>query len=366
MADKKPKPLPWLLELDPYVGGESKIEGVSRIIKLASNESAFGISPKAKTALEGLAGDFFRYPDGGCTELRAKLAAKHKIPADKIVCGGGSDDLISLLMRCYAGPGDEVLVSAHGFAMFPIYAKGVGATVVTAPEKDITVDVDALLARVTSKTRIVCVANPNNPTGTYIPVSEVKRLHAALAPDVLLLLDSAYAEYIDEADWTDGAEFVAKYDNVLMLRTFSKIYGLGGMRVGWMYGPDHVVDIINRLKSPFTVSTAAQAAAVAALDDDDFVAKAKSHNARWRRWTMETLRQLGLAVPESHCNFVVVRFPGTNGHDANAADAFLKTKGIIVRKMAGYGLPDALRITIGTEDEMRLVVDTLGAFMGAH
>lgn len=366
MADKKPKPLPWLLELDPYVGGESKIEGASRIIKLASNESAFGISPKAKAALENLAGDFFRYPDGGCTDLRAKLATKHKIPADQIVCGGGSDDLISLLMRCYAGPGDEVLVSAHGFAMFPIYAKGVGATVVTAPENNITVDVDALLARVTSKTRLVCVANPNNPTGTYIPVSEIKRLHAGLAPDVLLLLDSAYAEYIDEADWTDGAEFVATYQNVLMLRTFSKIYGLGGMRVGWMYGPDHVIDVINRLKSPFTVSTAAQVAAVAALDDDAFVAMSQAHNTRWRRWTAQTLRQFGLTVPDSFCNFVVVRFPGTHGHDANAADAFLKTRGIIVRKMAGYGLPDALRITIGTEEEMRLVVDTLGAFMGAH
>ena len=364
--EAKPKPLAWLLELDPYVGGESKIEGVSRIIKLASNESAFGISPKARDALAAMADDFFRYPDGGCTELRARLAAKHNLPAENLVCGGGSDDLISLLMRCYAGPGDEVLVSAHGFAMFPIYGKGVGATVVTAPENDITVDVDALLARVTTRTRIVCVANPNNPTGTYIPVSEVTRLHAALPSDVLLLLDSAYAEYIDADDWTDGAEFVAKYDNVVMLRTFSKIYGLGGMRVGWLYGPDHVVDVINRLKSPFTVSTAAQVAAVAALDDDAFVTMSQEHNKRWRRWTSETLRQFGLTVPESACNFVLVRFPGTNGHDANAADAFLKARGIIVRRMVGYGLPDALRITIGTEEEMRLVVDTLGTFMGAH
>jgi histidinol-phosphate aminotransferase len=242
----------------------------------------------------------------------------------------------------------------------------VGATVVAAPERDITVDVDAILARVTNKTRIVCVANPNNPTGTYIPVSEVARLHKGLRDDILLILDSAYAEYVTDCpDWTDGAEFVRANENVVMLRTFSKIYGLGGMRVGWLYGPDQVCDVLNRLKSPFTVSTAAQAAATAALDDVGFVQMNQAHNARWRRWTTETLRQLGLTVPDSVCNFVVVRFPGTNGHDAPAADAFLKKHGIIVRRMAGYGLPDALRITIGTEEEMHMVVDVLGEFMGA-
>ncbi len=362
----KPKPLPWLLDLAPYVGGESKIEGVSRIIKLASNECAFGISPMARAAITATAENDFRYPDGDCTELRTKLAAKHNIPIKNIVCGGGSDDLISLLIRCYATRGDEVLVNAHGFAMFPIYTMGVGATVVAAPEKDITVDVDAILARVTVKTRIVCVANPNNPTGTYIPVSEVARLHKGLRDDILLILDSAYAEYVTDCpDWTDGAEFVRANENVVMLRTFSKIYGLGGMRVGWLYGPDQVCDVLNRLKSPFTVSTAAQAAAAAALDDVGFVQMNQAHNARWRRWTTETLRQLGLTVPDSVCNFVVVRFPGKNGHDATAADAFLKKHGIIVRRMAGYGLPDALRVTIGTEEEMRMVVDVLGEFMGA-
>jgi len=362
---RKPKPHGWLLDLAPYVGGESKIEGVARVIKLASNECAFGISPKAKQALTDHAGDYYRYPDGDCTELRARLAAKHGIDARKIVCGCGSDELIAMLIRCYAGAGDEVLVSAHGFAMFPIYTRGVGATVVAAPERNITVDVDAMLARVTPKTRVVCVANPNNPTGTYIPVSEVKRLHENLPKDVLLLLDSAYAEYIDAPDWTDGHEFVEANENVVMLRTFSKIYGLGGMRVGWMYGPEQVVDVMYRLKSPFNVSTAGQVAALAALDDDAFVELNQAHNRRWRRWTTETVRQLGLAVPDSACNFVLVRFPEDGKHDAATADAYLKSQGIIVRRMAGYGLPDALRITIGTEEEMHAVVDALRSFMGA-
>jgi histidinol-phosphate aminotransferase len=362
---EKPTPRRWLLDLAPYVGGESQIAGVERVIKLASNECAFGISPKAKEALADKAALYFRYPDGDCTELRARLAAKHNLKAERIVCGCGSDELIAMLIRCYAAEGDEVLVSAHGFAMFPIYTRGVGATVVAAPERNITVDVDAMLARVTPKTRVVCVANPNNPTGTYIPASEVRRLHAALPKDVLLLLDSAYAEYIDADDWTDGAEFVEAYENVVMLRTFSKIYGLGGMRIGWMYGPEQVVDVMYRLKSPFNVSTAGQVAALAAIDDDGFVALNQAHNRRWRRWTTETLRQLGLTVPDSVCNFVLAGFPEAAGRDAASADAFLKARGIIVRRMGGYGLPDSLRITIGTEEEMRAVVDALGTFMGA-
>ena len=361
---RKPNPLPWLLDLSPYVPGESKLDGTQKVIKLSSNESAFGISPKARAALTAGADEYFRYPDGDSTELRLRLAAKHGLPAANIVCGCGSDDLISLLIRSYAGRGDEVLVSAHGFAMFPIYALGAGATVVAAPERNITVDVDALLARVTEKTRLVCVANPNNPTGTYIPKSDIHRLHAALRKDVLLILDSAYAEYVERDDWTNGSELVRANENVVMLRTFSKIYGLGGMRVGWMYGPDGVVDVVNRLKSPFAITIASQVAALAALDDDAFVQSNRAHNSRWRRWTTETLRQLGLTVPDSEGNFVLVRFPGEAGRDAAAADAFLKSRGIIVRRMAGYGLPDALRITIGTEEEMRAVVDTLGAFMG--
>jgi histidinol-phosphate aminotransferase len=360
-----PKPNPWLLDLAPYVPGESKIAGVDKVIRLASNECAFGISPKAQQALVDHAAGNFRYPDGDCTVLRERIGAKHGLNPKNIVCGCGSDELILLLIRAFASVGDEVLVSAHGFAMFPIYARGVGATVVVAPERNITVDVDALLARVTPKTRVVCVANPNNPTGTYIPVSEVKRLHAALPQDVLLLLDSAYAEYIDAPDWTDGHEFVDANQNVVMLRTFSKIYGLGGMRIGWFYGPDHVVDVVNRLKSPFGVTTASQIAAVAALDDDAFIALNQAHNKRWRRWTSETLRQLGLTVPDGAGNFVLVRFPGSGGHDAASADAYLKSQGIIVRRMAGYGLPDALRITIGTEDEMHAVVDALRTFMGS-
>ncbi|MCW8836925.1 MAG: histidinol-phosphate transaminase [Rhodospirillales bacterium] len=357
-------PKPGIMDITPYVGGESAITGVDRVIKLASNEGAFGPSPKATEALQEMAGKAHRYPDGGCSKLRKALSEKYSIKMDQIVCGAGSDELITMICRAYAGPGDEVLFSQHGFLMYAISAKSVGATPVQAPETNLTASVDALLSKVNEKTRLLFIANPNNPTGTFLNSQEMKRLHAGLPKETILVIDAAYAEYVETSAYNAGAELVENNDNVVMLRTFSKIHALGGLRVGWGYFPPAIADVMNRVRNPFNVSSAAQEAAVAALADDAFAEKSRKHNDEWLRWTTKEIRALGLDVPDSLGNFVLVRFPMTAGKTAEEADAFLKKKGIITRRMVPYGLPDALRITIGLEDEMKSVVDALREFVG--
>ena len=358
-----PRARPGIMDIQPYKGGESSVAGVTRVIKLASNESALGPSPKAMAALRDTAAAMHRYPDGHCTELRQALAARHGLDAGRIVCGAGSDELIALLCKAYAGPGDEVLYTQHGFLMYPISARAAGATPVWAEETDLTANVDALLAKVTAKTRIVFIANPNNPTGTYLPADEVARLHAGLRKDILLVIDAAYAEYIGRNDYSAGAELVAAHANVVMTRTFSKIYAMGGLRLGWCYAPAGVADVLNRVRGPFNVSAAAQVAGVAALEDVASLDAAKAHNDKWLSWITAELRDMGLTVGDSAGNFVLIRFPRTSDRDASAADAFLKARGIILRAMGGYGLADSLRMTIGTEEEMRLVAATLKEFM---
>ncbi|MEK9726012.1 MAG: histidinol-phosphate transaminase, partial [Rhodospirillaceae bacterium] len=350
----------------PYVGGESAIDGAGKVIKLSSNEGALGPSPAAAASYAEIAQAIHRYPDGDCAELRRAIAEVHGLDAARIVCGSGSDELISLLCQAYAGPGDEVLYSRHGFLMYPISAKAAGATPVTAPETDLTADADALLAAVTERTRIVFLANPNNPTGTYIRTDELARLHAGLADDVLLVIDAAYAEYVERADYDAGAGLVEAHGNVVMTRTFSKIYGMGGMRLGWAYGPPEVIDVLHRVRGPFNVNAAAQAAGAAAVRDLAFTDKVRRHNAQWLPWTRDQLLTMGLSVTDSVGNFVLVCFQGLAEKTAEGADAFLKQNGIIVRRMAGYGLPECLRITIGTEDEMRAVVDTLARYLGRN
>lgn len=354
---------PGIEEISPYVGGESDIAGVDQIIKLSSNESALGPSPKAAAAMEAAVSDTFRYPDGGCMELRAALGKEHSLDPKQIVCGAGSDEIFSFLSRAYAGPGDEVLYNEHGFLMFPIVTKLVGATPVKVAEKDLCADVDAFLAAVTDKTKILFLANPNNPTGSYLPLSELHRLRAGLPDHVLLVLDGAYAEFVTAADYSSGVELVDAGDNVVMTRTFSKIYGLGGIRLGWSYSPPDIAHVLNRIRNPFNVSAIAQAAGLAALDDTAFIAQALNNNETLRAWTTEQLIGIGLTVPPSVGNFVLVRFPVEENHNAVAANTFLKSRGIIVRRMGGYGLPDSLRISIGVQDEMTALVDALSEFM---
>jgi len=359
-----PTPRPGILDISPYVGGESKIAGVDRIIKLSSNEGALGPSPKAVAAYQAVGPEMHRYPDGHAVKLRQAIAAHHGLDAARIVCGCGSDEILQLLARAYAGPGDEVLFSRHAFIVYPIAALSAGATPVAADEVELTASVDHLLAKVTERTKVVFLTNPNNPTGTYIPASEVKRLRDGLAPHVLLVIDAAYAEFVGRNDYSDGAELVEAGDNVVMTRTFSKIYGMGGMRVGWGYCPPAIADVLNRIRGPFNVSSAALAAAQAALEDVEFTQLARRHNDYWLPWLAERMTALGLEVVPSVANFILVRFPA-EGKTAKAADAFLRSKGIIVRGVGSYGLPDYLRITIGRDDEVKLVAELLAEFMGA-
>lgn len=341
---------PGIMEIAPYVGGEAEIPGMERVLRLASNENALGPSPRAIEAYRELSDSLHRYPDGGATALRKAIADTLGLAADRIVCGAGSDELISLLARAYAGPGDEVLYSRHGFLMYPISAKGVGAKPVAVPERDLTADVDAMLAAVTERTRIVFLANPNNPTGSYLPEEELARLHKGLPASVLLVIDAAYAEYVTRNDYSAGVDLVDAGDNTVMTRTFSKIYGLAALRIGWMYAPTNIVDIINRTRGPFNVNAAAQVTAVAALADVAHIDAARTHNDIWLPKLTEGIRALGLEVAPSVGNFLLVRF-GKAPKDAAAADAFLRGRGLVLRGMAAYGLADCLRLTIGTEEE---------------
>ncbi len=356
------KPRPGIMDVAPYVGGESKAAGANRVIRLASNENPLGPSAQAIAAYEAEKGQLHRYPDGAARELRQALAEAESLEMDRLVCGAGSDELIGLLVRAYAGPGDEVLYSEHGFLMYPISAKTAGATPVAAPEANLTTDVDGLLARVTERTRLVFIANPNNPTGSYISEAALRRLHKGLPDDVLLVVDMAYAEYVSAPDYPQGADLVEASDNVVMLRTFSKIHGLAALRLGWAYCPPAVVDVLNRVRGPFNVSQAAQAAGTAAVRDRDHVARSIAHNEKWLAWFSDAAAQAGIEVLPSVGNFVLLRFPGGTAQ-AEAVLAEMKRQGILLRGMAGYGLPDCLRVTIGTEEEMRVTAAALAEVM---
>jgi histidinol-phosphate aminotransferase len=365
MSNKAPQPRPGILDISAYVPGESEAPGGVKPIKLSSNETPLGASPKAIAAYKALADRLERYPDGAATALRNAIARRYGLDPNRIVCGCGSDELIGLIAHHYAGPGDEVLFSQHGFLMFRISTLASGATPVAAPEKDYRVDVDAMLARVSPRTKVVFLANPNNPTGTYIPHDEVRRLHEALPGDVLLVLDAAYAEYVRRNDYEAGLELVATTANTVMLRTFSKVYGLAALRLGWAYCPAAVADVLNRVRGPFNVTAPAIAAGVAAVEDAEHVERAVAHNERWLPWVTDEIGRLGLEVTPSLGNFVLIHFPAGqgSGKGAAAADAFLKARGIILRPVGAYGLPNALRMTIGTEEENRAVVAALAELM---
>jgi histidinol-phosphate aminotransferase len=364
-AVRGPVPGPGILDIAPYVGGESKAPGVERPIRLASNESALGPSPKAVASYRALADEIHRYPEGSAI-FREAIGRHHGLDPDRIVCGAGSDELIGLLLRCYAGPDTEVLYSRHGFLMYPIGAKSVGATPIPVPERDLTADVDGFLARVTDRTRIVFVANPNNPTGTYLSADEMARLHAGLPSHVLLAIDAAYAEFVSRNDYEAGVGLVNRAENVVMLRTFSKIYALAALRLGWAYCPPAIADVLNRVRGPFNVTAPALAAGVAAVEDVAALARARAHNDYWLPWLSDRLAALGLPLTPSVGNFVLPQFSDDPTHNADAAFAFLQSRGILTRKMGGYGLPQHLRITIGTGDEMETVAATLAEFMSTR
>lgn len=356
------RPQPGILEIALYKGGTSKIAGRDDTVKLSSNENPFGAGDMARTAYARAGHDLHRYPSTDHADLRAAIGARFKVDPSRVICGAGSDEVISFLCQSYAGPGDEVLYSQHGFLMYRIYALAAGATPVVAPEQNRTTDVDALLAACTDRTRLVFVANPNNPTGTMIPFSEVTRLADGIPDHALLVLDGAYAEYAD--DYDGGASLVDARQNVVMTRTFSKLYGLGGLRVGWGYGPEHVIDVLNRVRGPFNLSNVQLDVAEAALGDDVHINRSLSENARMRQWLTDRLNSLGVATDISHANFVLARFRNTQ--QAEACNAALLAEGLIVRQVASYGLPECLRITIGDEAACRRVAHVIAGFMGGQ
>jgi len=364
MSLQCPQPRPGVLAIDPYVPGKSSAPGVARVFKLSSNETPLGPSPKAIAAYRAVADRLADYPDGAATELREAIGRAFGLDPNRIVCGAGSDDLLNLLADAYLRDGDEAIHTTHGFLLYPIVALGSGGKPIAAAEKNYTADVDAILAALSERTRIVFLANPNNPTGTYIGFDEVKRLHRALPPDVLLVLDAAYAEYVRRNDYESGIELVATSDNVVMCRTFSKIYGLAALRLGWMYGPAHVVDAVNRIRGPFNVNAAAMVAGIAAIADSAHVEAARAHNEKWLAWLSAEIGKLGLVVTPSVANFVLIHFPQTKGRTAADADAFLSQRGLILRRVTAYHLPNALRMTVGTEEANRLVVAALAEFVG--
>ncbi len=362
---KRPVPRPGILDIAPYVPGKSGVPGLARVFKLSSNETPLGPSPRALAAYAKAAEKLALYPEGTSRELREAIGKAHGLDPARIVCGAGSDELLNLLAHAFVGPGDEGIFTEHGFLVYKIVIVGRGGTPVVVPETSYTADVDAILANVTAQTKIVFIANPNNPTGTYLPAEEVRRLHAGLRPDILLVLDAAYGEYVRKNDYSDGRELVDAHENVVVTHTFSKIFGLANLRIGWLYGPEAVVDALNRIRGPFNVSGSAVAAGVAALDDRAHLEAAVAHNEKWLHWLHLTLAELGLHVTPSAANFLLVHFPEEAGKTAADADAFLSARGLILRRVTAYGLPNALRLTVGNEEANRLVVDALREFMGA-
>lgn len=354
----RPTPQAGILDIDAYVPGRSGAPG-SATIKLSANESPLGASPRAIAAFAKVAETLEVYPEGSSRLLREALGAVHGLDPERIVCGNGSDDILHLLAQAYLGEGDAAVMSQYGFSVYPIITRAAGAEVIVAAERDFVADVDALLAAVTARTRIVFLANPNNPTGTYLPEAELRRLHAGLAPDVLLVIDCAYAEYVTAEDYTVGIDLVDAHDNVVVVRTFSKM-GLAAARVGWMYGPAAVVDVLNRIRGPFNVNLGGQLAAAEAARDVAFTERLRTHNAQWRDWLSGALASNRLRVVPSQGNFILVLFPSPEA--AQAAFDALMAEGLIVRQIGVYGIPQGLRISIGTEEAMRRVADVLETF----
>jgi histidinol-phosphate aminotransferase len=357
-----PQPNPWIRAIEAYVPGASKAVGDRPPVKLSSNENPWGASPLAIAALKAAAEGSHRYPDGTAHALRQKIGALHGLNPDQIVCGTGSDEILQLLPLIYCKPGDSVVHMRHGFMVYPIAARRAGAEPLAAPDADYRADVDAFLATVRDDTRIVYLANPNNPTGTMIPAEDVARLHAGLRPDILLVVDQAYAEYLDAADPDGGLELAKTSGNVLVTRTFSKIYGLGGLRVGWAFGHPDIIAELNRVRAPFPIAVAALAAAEAALEDQQFVIDCRERNRVQRERLAAAIARFGnngLAPVPSAANFVLITCPESGPLTAEALHRGLGERGIITRWLPGQGLPHALRISVGTEEETGSVIDAL-------
>lgn len=363
----KPAPImkPYLHSLHAYVAGKTNIGTRPVVAKLSSNENPFGPSPKAVAAMTDVLGNSHLYPDPAATALREALGALYAIEPDRIICGTGSDELIHLVAGAFAGVGDEIIYVRHAFVVYDMAARRVGATPVVAQDDDYACDVDAVLAAITPRTRVVFLANPNNPTGTLISAAEVRRLHAGLPSDCVFALDAAYAEFA-EGEYENGIDLARQFANVVALRTFSKIYGLAAQRIGWAYAHPDIIDAMQRIRAPFNVPSTGQAGAIAALADTDWVEKTRRHTIEWRQWLageVEALGNAGLRAIPSAANFVLVEFPENGPISAAAANAALLEDGIIVRYLAVQDMPRCIRISIGTEAETRAAAAALRRFV---
>ena len=359
MANKI-KPQPGILDIELYEGGASSLAGIANVLKLSSNENPMGPSEAAKEAFGRAVHELHRYPSTDHSNLRKAIGEVWHLDPARVICGVGSDEILHLLCQAYAGPGDEVIHTEHGFALYRISTLAAGATPIEAPERDRMIDVDEILAACTKRTKLVFIALPSNPTSTMIGAKEVARLAAGLPAQAILVLDGAYAEYVEGYD--GGLALIESRENVFMTRTFSKIYGLGGLRIGWGYGPQSMIDVLNRIRGPFNLSSAALAAAEAAVRDTAYTEKCRVENARWREWLSTALAELGVPSDTSTSNFILARF--ASEQEASACNEHLKSKGILVRHPKGYGFPYCLRITVGDESACRRIVHAVGQFKG--
>ncbi|MBX7147146.1 MAG: histidinol-phosphate transaminase [Alphaproteobacteria bacterium] len=357
-----------ILDINPYIGGDAALPNQTKVLRLASNENPLGPSPKSMNAYRNYDHQLHRYPDGSALKLRQAIGNFFNLNYQHIVCSAGSEELISLLAQAFAGPGDEIIHSQYGFLMYAIAAKTVGATIISAPEKNFKSDVDAIIKLITKKTKIIFLANPNNPTGTYLSINDIEKLYAHIPDHTLLVLDAAYAEYIDQNDFNAGEFLVNKNKNVIMLRTFSKIFGLASLRLGWCYAHPFVIDILNRVRNPFNVSAPAQVAGLAALDDEEHIIRSRNHNKKWLAWTTTELKEIGINIIPSIGNFILLCFSPIDNYKgptalgiekANKLHSYLNSHGILPRKVGAYGLDDCLRLTIGTEEEAKFTIDTI-------
>ena len=359
-----PVPKPGILDIAPYVGGKSRIDGVASPMKLSSNENALGAGEKAREAFLAAAENIHMYPDGRATKLRDAVAAHHGLEPERLIFGNGSDEVFALLNQTYLTPGDNIVTGEYGFLAYRISAKANQAEVKLAPEPGFKAEVDAILDQVDERTKLVYISSPSNPTGSYNTAEETRRLHEALPPHVLLVIDEAYAEFVAEPDWETSFPLARDSENIIVTRTFSKIHGLGGLRIGFGYAPLNVAEAVDRIRLPFNVSLPGLDAAVAALGDEAHQKASRDLVQAWRPRLTQAIKGFGFDVFPSAGNFVLVRFPDGK-RSAAAANDYLNSKGIIVRPVGGYGLPDCLRITIGTEDQNRAVIDALSEFAAA-
>ena len=357
----RPEPLNDIMQIVPYKGGEASIKGAQKVYKLSSNENPLGSSKHAQAAYKSAIEKLNIYPDGAHEELRASIAGRYGLDNERIICTNGSDEVFQLLGRAYLAPGDEIIQSEYGFLVYRLIAQQSGAICLSAKTQGYTAQVDAILALVSPKTKIIFLDNPNNPCGTYLPFSEISRLHAALPQNVLLVLDAAYAEYVNKNDYSSGLELAGAHENVLMTRTFSKIHGLAALRIGWAYGPQRIIDALNRVRGPFNVSGPALSAGAAAIRDEAFAAKSQAHNREWLDIIAKEISDLGFETIASVGNFILIGF-SEGGKSADMADEFLKSKGLIVRKLGAYNLNNYLRISIGNEDANHALIATFKEF----